>query len=103
MAKGKKRAKLLETKYFGLIIGLIIVILFFWLKEGVHLPLLETLELKMMDIHFNFKNLVLKTSDANAIKQRAVERGMATLRRDGAQKVLDGITTIDEVIRVTQD
>ncbi len=48
------------------------------------------------------KNLILKTSDANAIKHKAVEKGMITLRQDGAQKVLDGITSIEEVFRVTQ-
>ena len=48
------------------------------------------------------KNLILQTSDANAIKRLAVEQGMISLRRDGAQKVLDGITTIEEVFRVTQ-
>ena len=47
------------------------------------------------------RNLILKTSDANAIKQKAVEQGMLTLRQDGAQKVLNGITTIEEVFRVT--
>ncbi|MBW1869974.1 MAG: type II secretion system ATPase GspE [Deltaproteobacteria bacterium] len=47
------------------------------------------------------RNLILKTSDANAIKQQAVEQGMSTLRQDGAQKVLNGITTIEEVFRVT--
>ncbi|HEJ83598.1 MAG TPA: type II secretion system protein GspE [Desulfobacteraceae bacterium] len=47
------------------------------------------------------RNLILKTSDSNAIKQKAVEQGMLTLRQDGAQKVLNGITTIEEVFRVT--
>jgi general secretion pathway protein E len=47
------------------------------------------------------RNLILKTSDANAIKQKAVDQGMLTLRQDGAQKVLNGITTIEEVFRVT--
>jgi general secretion pathway protein E len=47
------------------------------------------------------RNLILKTSDANAIKQKAVEQGMSTLRQDGAQKVLSGITTIEEVFRTT--
>jgi general secretion pathway protein E len=48
------------------------------------------------------KNLILKTSDANATKRRAVEQGMIALRQDGAQKVLNGITTIEEIFRVTQ-
>jgi len=48
------------------------------------------------------KSLILKTSDSNAIKREAVESGMLTIRQDGAQKVLNGITTIEEVFRVTQ-
>ncbi|MBW2708999.1 MAG: Flp pilus assembly complex ATPase component TadA, partial [Deltaproteobacteria bacterium] len=47
------------------------------------------------------KNLILKTSDANALKRAAIEGGMTTLRRDGVRKVLQGITTIEEVFRVT--
>lgn len=58
-------------------------------------------ELMLMDD--TIKSLILKTSDANAIKHRAVELGMITLRQDGAQKVFDGITTIEEVFRVTQE
>jgi len=57
-------------------------------------------ELMLMDD--SIKNLILKTSDANAIKNMAVKKGMITLRHDGAQKVFDGITTIEEVFRVTQ-
>ena len=41
--------------------------------------------------------------DANTIKARAVERGMTTLREDGARKVLDGVTTTEEVLRVTAE
>jgi general secretion pathway protein E len=48
------------------------------------------------------KTLVLKTSDANQIRQVAVEQGMATLRDDGIRKVLEGRTTVSEVLRVTQ-
>jgi len=31
-----------------------------------------------------------------------VEKGMRTLRQDGAARVLEGVTSIDEVVRVTQ-
>jgi len=48
------------------------------------------------------KNVILNTSDANAIRRTAVERGMMSIRQDGAQKVINGITTIEEVFRVTQ-
>jgi general secretion pathway protein E len=49
------------------------------------------------------KRLVLKTADANQIKQLAVENGMITLRQDGLMKVLQGITTIEEVLRVSSE
>ena len=49
----------------------------------------------------DMKALILQTSDANQIKHRAIENGMITLQRDGAQKVLQGITTIEEVYRVS--
>ncbi len=49
----------------------------------------------------DMKSLVLQTSDANQIKERAVANGMVTLRRDGAMKVLQGVTTIEEVLRVS--
>jgi general secretion pathway protein E len=48
------------------------------------------------------KSTILRTSDANAIKKVAVQHGMVTLRQDGARKVLEGITTIEEVFRVTE-
>ncbi len=49
------------------------------------------------------KTLVLQTSDANRIREPAIEKGMVTLRRDGMKKVMDGITSIREVLRVTQE
>lgn len=56
---------------------------------------------ELMLMNESLQNLVLKTSDANAIKQLAVDQGMITLRANGAQKVLEGVTTIEEVFRVT--
>jgi len=44
----------------------------------------------------------LKNSDSNSIEHMAVQRGMTTLRQDGAMKVLKGLTTVEEVLRVTQ-
>jgi type IV pilus assembly protein PilB len=48
------------------------------------------------------RELILKKASADQIKQAAIKAGMRTLREDGLQKVLEGITTIDEVLRVTQ-
>ena len=39
---------------------------------------------------------------AGTIKQKAIEKGLQTLRMDGARKVIAGATTIAEVLRVTQ-
>lgn len=50
----------------------------------------------------DMKALVLQTSDANQIRRQAIENGMVTLQQDGAQKVLEGVTTIEEVYRVSQ-
>jgi len=48
------------------------------------------------------KGLVLKTSDANQINKAARAQGMVSLRDDGINKVIEGRTTISEVLRVTQ-
>ena len=57
---------------------------------------------EMMILDDRIKNLILKTSDSNSIKNMAVEQGMVTLRQDGASKVLKGLTTVEEILRVTQ-
>jgi len=48
------------------------------------------------------KSTILSTSDAGAIKRQAVSEGLHSLRQDGARKVAAGLTTIEEVLRVTQ-
>jgi len=49
------------------------------------------------------QELTLQGADSNIIKREAIRRGMRTLREDGAQKVMQGISTIEEVLRVTRD
>jgi len=46
---------------------------------------------------------VTQSTDAKTIKKVAVEHGMQPLRIDGARKVLDGVTSIDEVLRATEE
>lgn len=58
MARTKKRAKIFETRYFGLIIGLFIVLLFY--VVGTYTRITENLQLKMLDLQFNYKNIFLK-------------------------------------------
>ncbi len=57
---------------------------------------------EIMVVDDNIRRLVLKTSDANQINELAVLQGMITLQQDGIQKVMAGITTTEEVLRVTR-
>jgi len=47
--------------------------------------------------------LILRNADAQSIKQVAMERGMDSLRDDGARKVLEGVTSVAEVLAATQE
>jgi len=57
---------------------------------------------EVMLISERIQELVYKQETAGTIKRVALEAGMQTLRMDGARKVLAGITTVAEVLRVTQ-
>ncbi len=48
------------------------------------------------------RELVVKKAPSAQIKKIAVAHGMRTLRQDGWMKVMQGVTTIDEVLKVTQ-
>ncbi len=58
-------------------------------------------ELLIMDNEI--RDLVTSGKDSVTIKEAAVKRGMSTLFDDGLRRVLEGITTLDEVMRVTQE
>ncbi len=49
------------------------------------------------------KNTVLTNLDSTTLKEKALKNGLVTLRMDGAEKVAKGITSIDEVLRVTEE
>jgi general secretion pathway protein E len=57
---------------------------------------------EIMVVDDDIKRLVLKTSDANQINEMSLKQGMITLQQDGIAKVMEGITTIEEVLRVTR-
>jgi general secretion pathway protein E len=57
-------------------------------------------ELMMLDEEI--REMVNVRQTAGVIKQKAIEKGLQTLRMDGARKVIAGATTIAEVLRVTQ-
>lgn len=47
--------------------------------------------------------LVLKRAPMNEIERQAISEGMITMKQDGYLKALEGLTTIEEVLRVAQD
>ena len=49
------------------------------------------------------RSLMLRRASARDIRRHAIEAGMITLRMDGWLKAREGITTIDEILRVTQE
>ena len=56
---------------------------------------------EVMVMHEPLKELILKGASAIELKREAVKLGMSTLRMSALQKVRQGLTTIDETIRVT--
>ncbi|RJR17061.1 MAG: type II secretion system protein GspE [Desulfobacteraceae bacterium] len=58
---------------------------------------------ELMVLNDSLRSLILNTSDATAIKKVSLGQGMKTLYQEGIRKVLEGITTVEEVLRVTQD
>jgi general secretion pathway protein E len=58
---------------------------------------------ELLLIDDSIRALALKNVDSGQIKRAAVERGMRTLRDDGALKVRAGMTTIEEVMLVTAE
>ena len=58
---------------------------------------------ELLIVDDEIQELIMKRSGANVIKQTSVAKGMRTLRDDGVRKILAGDTTIEEVLRVTQD
>jgi type IV pilus assembly protein PilB len=49
----------------------------------------------------NLKEMVLQGASTAELKLGAVKNGMITLRASGIRKVIDGVTTPEEVMRVT--
>ena len=57
---------------------------------------------EMMVLNDEIRDMVCSRQSAGVIKKKALAYGMQTLRMDGNRKVQAGITTIAEVLRVTQ-
>lgn len=57
---------------------------------------------EVLEVSNEIKKLIAKKNDSSVILQQAVKEGMATMLDDGMSKVIKGLTTIEEVLRVTK-
>jgi type IV pilus assembly protein PilB len=57
---------------------------------------------EVMPITEKLSKLILEKGSASQIQKEAINEGMLTMKQDGYVKVLEGVTTMDEVIRVAQ-
>jgi general secretion pathway protein E len=66
----------------------------YWGRTGIY---------EFLKVTDDIQKLILGKKDSNIIKEAARKNGLRTLREDGWLKVKQGITTISEVLRVTQE
>jgi type IV pilus assembly protein PilB len=58
---------------------------------------------EVMDVNTDIQNLIISHATSAEIQRLAVSQGMITMRQDGYLKALSGVTTLEEVNRVTTD
>jgi general secretion pathway protein E len=58
---------------------------------------------EMMDVSDEIRKLIMGNADASVLTRAARKNGMRNLREDGWRKIRDGVTTVEEVMRVTQE
>jgi type II secretory ATPase GspE/PulE/Tfp pilus assembly ATPase PilB-like protein len=58
---------------------------------------------ELMEMNDEIRKLIMRNADAAEIAAAARRQGMRTLREDGWEKVRAGLTTAEEVLRVTQE
>ena len=58
---------------------------------------------EILEIDDAIRNLIMKRANASEIKEAAVKKGMTTMLEDGLEKASRGLTTIEEILRVTQE
>lgn len=63
----------------------------------------RTLIQELLMVTEDVRTLIMKRLDSSVIKKKAIEQGMKTFRDHGIDKVIQGITTIEEVLSNTQE
>lgn len=59
--------------------------------------------MEVLSVSPDIRDVILRTTNADDIRQAALQEGFRDLRASGWQRVLEGITTIEEVLRVTTE
>jgi general secretion pathway protein E len=59
--------------------------------------------IEMLLINDDIRKLILEHADASTLAAAAMSQGMKTMYLDGLQKVVQGVTSLEEILRVTQD
>ena len=54
----------------------------------------------MMMINDSVRELILRRAPTHEIRQGGLDAGMVTLKQDAMQKILEGVTTMEEALRV---
>ncbi|MFH0976660.1 MAG: type II secretion system ATPase GspE [Spirochaetota bacterium] len=78
LSQGKGCDKCLKTGYLG--------------RTGIY---------ELLPIDNDIRKMIMSHADATSIKETAIKNGMITLLKDGIQKAMSGITTLEEVLRVS--
>jgi len=56
----------------------------------------------MLLLNDHLRDRIAGSPNVTEFRRMCIEGGMVTLRQDGFQKVAKGLTTVDEVLRVTE-
>lgn len=78
LSKGKGCEKCLNTGYSG--------------RLGIF---------ELMPVTDSIRKLIMSGADASTLKEQAIKEGMKTLLQDGVDKVIKGLTTLEEILRVS--
>ncbi|AQT69636.1 Type II traffic warden ATPase [Anaerohalosphaera lusitana] len=57
---------------------------------------------ELLTVDEDLREMIYRRDSSGVIKKKAIENGMRTLRMDGSDKAAQGVTTVAEVLRVTQ-
>ena len=57
---------------------------------------------EIMEMDEELRSLIMKNANADEIREKAIEKGMTTMYEDALKKVKNGVTTVEEMLRVVK-